>query len=54
MNKLNKIGDNGQLCLTPRLIGNLSDSISRNLARAFDEKYKLERKSKHFPPIPKW
>jgi len=37
MNKLNKIGDNGQSWRTPLLIGNSFDNIEANRARALDE-----------------
>jgi len=39
MNKLNKIGDNGQPWRTSLLIGNSFDSIEANRAHALDEVY---------------
>ena len=52
MNKLNKIGDNGQTGRTPLLIGNSFDNIEANRASALDEVYKLQRKSKHLSRTP--
>jgi len=47
INKLNKMGERGQSCFTPRLIGNLSDNISKTLPRALVVGYRLNGKSKH-------
>jgi len=47
MNKLNKIGDHGQtLTNTSFNRRNSFDNIEANRARALDEVYKLQRKSK--------
>jgi len=50
--KLNRMGERGQPYLTPRLIINTSDNISKTLSRALDVEYRLNRKSKHLPRIP--
>jgi len=50
INKLNRIVEIGQFCLTPRLIGNSSDNISKTIDRTLDIEYRLNKKSKHLPP----
>ena len=47
MNKLNKIGDNGQPWRRPLFIGNSFDNIEANRAGALDEVYKITKKNQN-------